>query len=136
MKTINKEETEREYYARQSHEQLEIFLMNSRYTEDTLRDRLFLLTGCSHFGEADGTCGSCAECCYENVELFDRCCIFRDAFRKYKIEKRNREQHDCRDCKSFKNCISMAGSGSMARCMHWNEIKNIITQMKEHSEVF
>lgn len=136
MKQINKEETEREYYARQSHEQLEIFLMNSKYTEKMLRDRLFLLTGCHDFGGQDGTVGCCVECCYENRELFDRCCIFKDAFHRYLIDKYRREQHDCRSCKSFTNCISMVGSGSIARCMYWNEIKNIAAQIKEQPEVF
>ena len=131
MKQINKEETEREYYARQSHEQLEIFLMNANCREKSLRDRLFLLSGCYYFGEQDGTNGVCVECHYNNRPLFDRCCLFQCAFKRYKTEESSREQHDCRDCKSFNNCISMVGNGSMVRCMYWDEIKSIVDQTKE-----
>ena len=44
--------------------------------------------------------------------------------------RQSHEQHHCRCCKSFTNCISMVESGSMARCMYWNEIKNIAAQME------
>ena len=58
-------------------EQLIIFLHNSEYTVDNLRDRLYRLTGCGDFGNVDGTVGTCVECFYDNPELFNKCWEFQ-----------------------------------------------------------
>ena len=76
---MQEKETKREWLKKQSHEQLEIFVFNHEYTESVLRDRLFLLSGCHDFGGQDGTNGSCVECCYNNPELHERCCLFQAA---------------------------------------------------------
>lgn len=77
MKDIEK--SKREFLKNQSHEQLEIFVLNGDAIEDDLRNRLFLLSGCGNFGGQDGTDGSCVECFYNDRELYERCCLFQSA---------------------------------------------------------
>ena len=62
-------------------------VLNLTSTEDRLRDRLFLLTGCRCFGEQDGMDGSCVECSYEHDGQFKRCYIFRLAMEEYEQRK-------------------------------------------------
>lgn len=85
MKPKNK--TKREFLAQQTHEQLEIFVLNHEFTEKTLRDRLFLLAGCHNFGGQDGTDGSCVECFYKNKQLHERCCLFQTVSHAYHCSK-------------------------------------------------
>lgn len=80
--------TKREYLKNQTHEQLEIFVMNGDMQEEILRDRLFLLGGCHNFGGQDGTDGACVDCCYENRALFDRCCLFQNVCHSYLVNKK------------------------------------------------
>lgn len=72
-----------DFLAKQSHKQLEIFIHNYEYIEESLRNRLFLLSGCHDFGNQDGTNGSCIECYYNNPVLHHRCCLFQDSLYKY-----------------------------------------------------
>lgn len=83
--------TNREWLAKQTHEQLEIFVLNHEYTEDLLREKLFLLTGCRGFGDADGMDGVCVECCYTTPEQHKRCILFQEMFHKYRQEKRSEQ---------------------------------------------
>ena len=81
------EEERREYLRRQSHEQLEIFILNDEYLESIMQDKLFLLAGCSEFGGADGTVGACVECFELNRALHERCCLFQEMLEKYRKSK-------------------------------------------------
>ncbi len=60
-----------------TNEQLQIFLHNQEYITETLRNRLFKLTGCKDFGNLDGMNGACVECSVENKSLFDKCWNFK-----------------------------------------------------------
>ena len=75
-----------EFLKNQSKEQLIIFLKNREYVENRLRNRLFLLTGCSDFGNCGGMNGSCVECSYDREKLFESCHKFKDWFHEF-IEK-------------------------------------------------
>jgi hypothetical protein len=79
--------TKQEFYESQSKEQLIIFCKNNDYLEETLRDRLFLLSGCGNFGYPDGTDGACVDCFYNNRELFRRCEYFAGAYHNYRKDK-------------------------------------------------
>lgn len=59
-----------------TNKQLQIFLHNQEYIAETLRNRLFKLTGCKDFGNLDGMNGTCVDCSYNERELFDRCWNF------------------------------------------------------------
>ncbi len=50
-----------------------------------LRDRLFLLTGCGHFGGSDGTVGFCVECGIDRPDMHKRCRLFQDAYNTYRM---------------------------------------------------
>lgn len=78
-------------YSNFSKQELETFCINDDLREESLRNRLFLLTGCSCFGEQDGMTGCCVECSYENIDLFDRCTMFQKAVREYFIKRRKDE---------------------------------------------
>ncbi len=80
-------ESKRDYLRRQTHEQLEIFVMNSDHAEARLRKKLFLLSGCGDFGNHDGMSGSCVDCCCNDRNLFDRCCAFSDMIDSYDKEQ-------------------------------------------------
>ena len=80
-------ENKHDFLAKQSHEQLEIMVLNGEMVEDNLRDRLFLLTGCSNFGGQDGTDGACIDCYYNNRDLHERCCLFQEISRKHFMSK-------------------------------------------------
>ena len=87
---VNTYKSKKDFYRVQSHEQLEIFLLNKDREIDRLQDKLFLLSGCGIFGDMDGTNGSCVDCYYGNRNLFDRCNIFQAALRAYlNIQKEN-----------------------------------------------
>ena len=58
-------------------EQLKIFLHNQEYEIESLRNRLYRLTGCNNFGNLDGMDGSCVECFYNDRKLFDKCWEFK-----------------------------------------------------------
>ena len=82
-----KDETKDEFLARQSHEQLEIFVKNTEMQNDILRDRLFLLTRCRNFGGHDSTDGTCVDCCHDDRQMFERCCLFQTAAHAYLTSK-------------------------------------------------
>ena len=73
-----------EFLEEQSKEQLIVFLKNHELIENNLRDKLELLSGCSYFGDQDGTDGACVNCYYDNHALHTRCCLFQNALRKYR----------------------------------------------------
>ena len=81
--------TNQDWLSKQSHSQLVIFVQNLEYKEERLRDKLFLLTGCRGFGDADGMDGGCVECSIERPETFERCMLFQDTFHKYRQNKRS-----------------------------------------------
>lgn len=83
---MNKGE-KRDYLKRQTHEQLEIFILNNDMVEENLRDRLHLLTGCGNFGGQDGTDGSCIDCYMTNKDLHQRCCLFQTSAHMYITQK-------------------------------------------------
>lgn len=91
MIDIQREEKHK-FLKNQSHEQLEIFVLNGDAVEDNLRSRLFLLAGCGNFGGQDGTDGSCVECYYNNRELHERCCLFQTVAHTYLINKERQEE--------------------------------------------
>ena len=70
-------------------EQLLIFLHNDDLIIENLRLRLKLLTGCSGFGDGDGTDGGCVDCYYNNLPQWTRCNAFADAWNKYRKEEKN-----------------------------------------------
>lgn len=80
--------SKRDFLKHQSHEQLETFILNDNIVEKSLRDRLYLLSGCHNFGENDGTDGVCYDCSINNKELFERCCLFQTAAHMYCVNKR------------------------------------------------
>ena len=90
--SLRKYDTKRDFLRQQSHEQLEIYVINADRTEENLRKRLFLLTGCRDFGDSDGTVGSCIDCSFEHPDMFNRCDAFKDMIRAYDgySEKRRR----------------------------------------------
>lgn len=81
-----KNKSKREWLSEQSHEQLEIFVTNQEYIEESLRDRLFLLTGCRYFGERDNMVGSCVYCCIDDQDMYERCALFQDRFLSYRSQ--------------------------------------------------
>jgi len=83
---MNREE-KRDYLKRQTHEQLEICILNNEMMEDILRDRLYLLSGCRNFGGQDGTDGSCIDCYITNRDLHQRCCLFQTSAHMYLTTK-------------------------------------------------
>lgn len=85
-----KDETKDEFLARQSHEQLEIFVKNTEMQNDMLKDRLFLLTGCRNFGGQDGTDGTCIDCYYNDRKMFERCRLFKTAAHTYLTSNRSK----------------------------------------------
>lgn len=89
--------TDRDFLKKQSHEQLEIFVLNSEMIIETLRDRLFLATGCPDFGGQDGTNGACVECFYNTPELHERCCLFQASSHTFITQKyRGKETNNTR----------------------------------------
>lgn len=56
-----------------TNKQLQIFLYNQEYIAETLRNRLFKLTGYEDFGNLDCMNSACIECSVEDKELFDKC---------------------------------------------------------------
>lgn len=83
---MNKEE-KRDYLKKQTHEQLEICILNNDMVEDILRDRLYLLSGCRNFGGQDGTDGSCIDCYITNKNLHQRCRLFQTSAHMYLTTK-------------------------------------------------
>ena len=74
-----------DFFNNPTKEQLSIRrLRNAKLKENSLRDRLFLLSGCSDFGNPDGLNGACVECSYKNEEQWKRCSLFRDIYRTWK----------------------------------------------------
>ena len=67
----------KEFLDKQSREQLYIFLNNDEYIINSLRERLYKLTGCHDFGNVDGMNGTCIDCFYTNRPLFDKCWNFK-----------------------------------------------------------
>lgn len=87
-----KPESKEEFLRNQSHEQLEIFVLNHERSEKELRKRLFLLSGCGDYGRHDPMNGSCVDCYYEHRDLFERCCAFEDMVSSYNKAKREEER--------------------------------------------
>ena len=73
-----------EWISEQSRDQLEIFIVNQEYIEESLRDKLFLLTGFRYFGERDNMVGSCVDCCINNRDKYERCVLFQGMFSSYR----------------------------------------------------
>ena len=76
--------TDKEYFYKQTKEQIIIFLQNEQFENQKLRLKLELLTGCQGFGDADGMDGSCVECSYNDPKQFERCHTFRGWLHEYK----------------------------------------------------
>ena len=93
MQLLRESDRRDEFYKQQSKEQLVVFLHNSDLELNSLRERLFLLGGCSKFGCVDGMDGSCVECSYNDEHLFDRCRRFSKMWREYQADKIAREEH-------------------------------------------
>ena len=64
-------------------EELEILYNNLNVEYERLCNKLFILTGCKHFGDDDGMDGSCIDCHIYNSDLHKRCELFRFAYDKY-----------------------------------------------------
>ena len=84
---------DKKYYESLDKHQLITFLLNMKLVEETLRDRLFLLSGCRDFGNSDGMDGSCVECGYDNPALQYRCLEFGNAYREYVKNKLKMSEH-------------------------------------------
>ena len=68
--------TDENFLKEQTKEQLIIYLHNTELELESLRDRMYKITGCREFGNLDGMNGACVECSYDEKELFDRCWNF------------------------------------------------------------
>ena len=68
-----------------TNEQLRIFLHNQDYIIESLRQRLWRLTGCKDFGNLDGMNGACIECFYDDKQLFEKC-------EQFKFNKENKNE--------------------------------------------
>lgn len=77
----------------QSHEQLEMIIMNEEHVEQELRKRLMVLTGCGDFGNSDGTIGDCVNCSFNRPDQFNRCDAFRDMMKSFETYDRNRKEY-------------------------------------------
>ena len=71
------EYTSDDFLNEQTKEQIIIFLHNTEAQLESLRKRMYKLTGCREFGNLDGMNGACIECFYEERELFDKCSNFK-----------------------------------------------------------
>ena len=69
--------TDSDFLKSQTKEQIIIFLHNTEFQVESLRDRMEKLTGCREFGMVDGMNGACVECYYNNRELFEKCENFK-----------------------------------------------------------
>ena len=69
--------TDENFLKDQTKEQLIIFLHNTELELESLRDRMYKITGCREFGNLDGMNGTCIDCSYDEKELFDRCWNFK-----------------------------------------------------------
>lgn len=87
-----KNQSREEYYSTQSKEQLIVYLLNSDDANKQLMSKLELLTGCSRFGEQDGTDGACVECFHNDNLLWNRCKLFREASNGFQKWKEFRER--------------------------------------------
>ena len=65
--------TDDDFLKEQTKEQLIIFLHNTELQLESLRDRMYKLTGCREFGALDGMNGNCVECFYNDKKLFEKC---------------------------------------------------------------
>ena len=72
-----------------SKEELLVIYRNQQFIIEDLKNKIKLLTGCSGFGDGDGTCGGCVECYYDNQETWLRCSAFADALDRYRKELLN-----------------------------------------------
>lgn len=70
-------------YSKYSKEQLEIFCHNKDLEIEKMWHKLTLLTGCSTFGDSDGTDGGCVYCSEEDPVLWKRCHIFKYALKDF-----------------------------------------------------
>ena len=68
--------TKDDFLNEQTKEQIIIFLHNTELQLESLRNRMYKITGCREFGNLDGMNGACVECSYNEKELFDRCWNF------------------------------------------------------------
>ena len=66
-----------EFLEEQTKEQIIIFLHNTEFELENLRERMKKLTGCREFGALDGMNGTCIECFYDNKKLFEKCEAFK-----------------------------------------------------------
>lgn len=79
--------SKKEFYESQSKEQLVIFLLNTEYENERLKNKLKILTGCESYGDSDGMDGSCVECYHRNPILQMKCSQFQTNI--YKKQKKN-----------------------------------------------
>ena len=86
---------DKKFLDEQPRETLITIIMNAQMREDMLRDRLYLLSGCRCFGEADGTNGVCVECSYNNPELHERCLLFHMSAHQYINQKYSKMRKEC-----------------------------------------
>lgn len=70
-------------YTNYNKEQLEIFCNNKDLEIEKMQHKLILLTGCSTFGDLDGTSGGCVYCSEEDPLLWKRCHIFKYALKDF-----------------------------------------------------
>ena len=77
---LDTSKSDREFYESQDKEQLIIFLLNDKRENERLHKKLEMLTGCSCYGDCDGTDGTCVDCYYDNPDLQIRCSQFQGEF--------------------------------------------------------
>ena len=69
--------TDDDFLKDQTKEQLIIFLHNTELQLESLRDRMYKITGCREFGTLNGINGNCIECFYNDKKLFEKCEQFK-----------------------------------------------------------
>ena len=77
--------TDIDFLKEQTKEQLIIFFHNTELQLESLRDRMYKLTGCREFGALDGMNGNCIECFYNDRKLFEKC-------EQFKFNKENKNE--------------------------------------------
>lgn len=89
---MKKLQSKEEWLNEQSKEQLIIFYKNNEYIINNLQNKIEFLTGCSCFGDPNGTDGACVECYYNNSQLHNRCLLFHPAIREYRKQMWEKEE--------------------------------------------
>ena len=80
----------------------DVQIHNLKLENEMLKNKLWLLTGCSGFGDSDGMNGTCVDCSYDDEIMWRRCRLFQHSFhefnswvyeKKKEIENK-KEKHD------------------------------------------